>query len=215
MSSHHFVKDGQEPALIIANGQICSFEFLESLMQWSPLIVALDGAYLQLKEMEIKPDIVIGDMDSINHVEIDSDVQVIRDPNQENTDLEKAIEYLIKQGYKDINVVGAFGKRIDHSMNNFLLFCKYPNLNLVYLDDNFKAMMIKNTFKKYYNTGQIISLLPIGEVKCIESANLLYSLNNKTLSPEIQTGCSNEVAKNGMVTIIIEKGFLIIVEIFS
>ncbi len=44
MSSHHIVRDDQEPALIIANGEACSAELLGQLLEWSPLVIVLDSA---------------------------------------------------------------------------------------------------------------------------------------------------------------------------
>ena len=39
MSSHHIVRDDQEPALIIANGASCSNELLGQLLEWSPIVI--------------------------------------------------------------------------------------------------------------------------------------------------------------------------------
>jgi thiamine pyrophosphokinase len=214
MSSHHFVKEGQEPALIIANGAMCSFSLLEEMLQWSPYVVALDGAYDYLKSKDIKPDVVIGDFDSIGEPILDIDITVIKDTNQHNTDLEKAIDFLIAKGYTEMNVLGATGRREDHSLNNFLLLCKYSDINIVFLGDGFKAFLVKNYFSKYYKKGHIISLLPIGKVTGIFSENLLYPLNNSVLDPKKQTGCSNSVLDDGTVKIKIKKGFLIFIEIF-
>ena len=44
MSSHHIVRDDQEPALIIANGASCSNELMGQLLEWSPLVIVLDSA---------------------------------------------------------------------------------------------------------------------------------------------------------------------------
>lgn len=214
MSSHHFVKEGQEPALIIANGEMCSFSLLEEMLQWSPYVVALDGAYEYLKSKGIKPDVVIGDFDSISEPITDFDITLIKDFNQNNTDLEKALDFLIEKGYGEINVLGATGRREDHSLNNFLLLCKYSDINIVLLGDTFKAFLVKNNFSKYYKKDQIISLLPIGKVTGIFSENLLYQLNNSILDSETQTGCSNSVFDDGIVRIKIKKGFLIFIEIF-
>ncbi|HYG16495.1 MAG TPA: thiamine diphosphokinase, partial [Bacteroidia bacterium] len=41
MSSHHFVKEKQEPALIIANGEACSRELLGQLLEWQPTVMVL------------------------------------------------------------------------------------------------------------------------------------------------------------------------------
>lgn len=50
MSSHHIVRDNQEPALIIANGADCGDDLLQQLMEWSPYVLALDGAVHRLLE---------------------------------------------------------------------------------------------------------------------------------------------------------------------
>ena len=65
MSSHHIVRDDQEPALIIANGQSCSFELMGQLLEWSPVVMVLDGAIHRVLELGIKLDIVLGDFDKI------------------------------------------------------------------------------------------------------------------------------------------------------
>src|SRR6188768_1189225 len=98
MSSHHFVKEGQEPALIIANGEACSTELLGQLLEWSPLVMVLDGAVLRVLELHIKIDVVLGDFDhNINMQELlkeQQPVKIIHAPDQNKTDLHKGIEYL-------------------------------------------------------------------------------------------------------------------------
>ena len=63
MSSHHTVREKQEPALLIADG-IIAWNSLFELLEWSPTVVALDGAARRIMEQGIKVDWVIGDFDS-------------------------------------------------------------------------------------------------------------------------------------------------------
>ena len=63
MSSHHIVRDDQEPALIIANGAACQPELLGQLLEWSPLVVVLDSAMERVMELDIKVDVLLGDFD--------------------------------------------------------------------------------------------------------------------------------------------------------
>ena len=65
MSHHVVVRDDQEAALVVANGRACSPELLGQLLEWSPLVVALDGAFDRLMAMGVKVDVVLGDMDSV------------------------------------------------------------------------------------------------------------------------------------------------------
>ena len=63
MSSHHIVREKQEPALIIANGEACSFDLLGQLLEWSPFVVVLDQAIHRVIELGIKIDVLLGDFD--------------------------------------------------------------------------------------------------------------------------------------------------------
>ena len=63
MSSHHIVRDDQEPALIIANGASCNIELLGQLLEWSPLVIVLDSAMERVLELGIKVDVLLGDFD--------------------------------------------------------------------------------------------------------------------------------------------------------
>ena len=62
MSSHHIVKDKQEPALIIANGEECSQELMGQLLEWQPTVMVLDGALDRVLPLGIKVDIVLAVM---------------------------------------------------------------------------------------------------------------------------------------------------------
>jgi thiamine pyrophosphokinase len=61
LSSHHIVRDDQEPALIIANGSACNLELLGQL-EWSPLVIVLDWQWNVMK-LDIKVDVLLGDFD--------------------------------------------------------------------------------------------------------------------------------------------------------
>ena len=124
MSSHHFVRDKQEPALIIANGDECSNEVLNQLLEWNPFVLVLDGALDRVLMKGIKVDAVIGDFDSLNvnrlSVEDEQHINWIVIEDQDTTDLEKGIKYLLDNGHKAANIVWGTGKRLDHSHNNLL-----------------------------------------------------------------------------------------------
>jgi thiamine pyrophosphokinase len=212
MSSHHFVKEGQEPALIIANGQSCSYELLTQIMEWCPYVVALDGAYDRLCELNVFADLVIGDMDSLKTTTANKKTQIVQIDSQENTDLEKAIDYLIGKNYRDINVVWATGKRIDHTINNVVMLAKYPNFKIVLYDDYSKIFLAPKAFSKIYKKGDLISLIPIPSCGEITTNNLKHSLKNESLQLGKKSGTSNEVSNTGIVKISYKSGLLAIIE---
>lgn len=212
MSSHYLVTEDQEPALIIANGEECSMSLLQQMMAWSPFVVALDGAYNRLQRMGVKPQLVIGDFDSLQDYEPLPDVSYIKLEEQDTTDLEKALNWLEENDYKDVNVLWATGKRLDHTLNNLSILGMYPSLNVVLYDDHSKAYMIPNRFSKHFQKGEQLSLLPLGTVEGIATQNLKYPLDKEALTLGHRSGNSNEVLKDGLVEIAYEQGKLVLIE---
>lgn len=217
MSSHHIVRDDQEPALIIANGAACSQDLLDQLLEWSPYIVVLDQAIERVIALNIKVDVLIGDFDRDFNPTVYLDQQypleIIHSLDQETTDLEKALDFLLKKGIKAANVVWATGKRADHTFTNITTLVKYrDSMKIVILDDYSKIFRLPNTYKKWYTKDTILSLIPIGKAGRITTENLNYPLHQEDLELGIRTGSSNSVSADGIVSITYETGDLLLME---
>lgn len=217
MSSHHIVRDDQEPALIIANGASCNTELMGQLLEWSPFVVVLDSAIDRVIEMGIKVDVLLGDFDRDfnpdKYLESQFPLEIIHTPDQNKTDLEKAFDFLIERGHKAVNVIWATGKRADHTITNITNMVQYRNkLKVVILDDHSKIFVLPNKYEKWYPKDTTISLIPIGKVTGISTQNLFYPLHNEDLTLGIRTGSSNHVANDGIVTIEHQSGDLLLME---
>ncbi|MBP6074180.1 MAG: thiamine diphosphokinase [Flavobacterium sp.] len=217
MSSHHIVRDDQEPALIIANGAACSQELMGQLLEWSPRIIALDSAIERVADLGIKVDVVLGDFDRDFdpqfYLEKQYPLEIIHAPDQDKTDLEKAFEYLIEKGHKAVNVIWATGKRADHTFTNMTTIVQYRNqLKIVVLDDHSKVFLLPKKFDKWYTAKTTLSLIPVGKVSGISTQNLMYALHNETLELGYRTGTSNQVLADGIVTIEHQSGDLLLME---
>lgn len=217
MSSHHIVRDDQEPALIIANGAACSEELLGQLLEWSPLVIVLDSAIERVLELGIKVDVLLGDFDrgfdAAHYAEKQYPIEIVYRPDQNKTDLEKAFDYLIEKGHKAANVVWATGRRADHTVTNITNIVRYRDqLKIVILDDHSKVFLLPKRFEKWYTADTPISLIPIGHVSGIHSENLYYPLKDDSLTIGYRTGSSNHVAKDGIVVIEHSEGDLLMME---
>lgn len=217
MSSHHIVRDDQEPALIIANGAACQPELLGQLLEWSPLVVVLDSAIERVSALDIKIDVLLGDFDrDFNPEDYKTSqypLEIVHTPDQNKTDLEKALDYLIDRKIPAVNIVWATGRRADHTITNLTNIVRYRNLmKIVILDDHSKIFLLPNKFEKWYTAGTPISLIPIGVVTGIQSQNLVYPLRNDTLTMGYRTGSSNAVASDGLVIIEHTEGDLLLME---
>jgi thiamine pyrophosphokinase len=220
MSSHHIVREDQEPALIIANGAACSKELMGQLLEWSPLVIVLDSAIERVLELGIKVDVLLGDFDRgfdpEQYREVQYPLEIVYTPDQDKTDLEKAFDFLIDRGIPAVNVIWATGRRADHTITNVTNIVRYRDkLKIVVLDDHSKIFLLPQKFEKWYPAGTPISLIPIGKVLGIHSKNLKYELDNDELTIGYRTGSSNEVLNDGIVVIEHREGDLLMMECFD
>ncbi|MCY7352262.1 MAG: thiamine diphosphokinase [Cytophagaceae bacterium] len=218
MSSHHIVRENQEPALIIANGEACSAELLGQLLEWSPYVVVLDGAIHRVLDLGIKIDALLGDFDrqafdpeSIRQRQYPIDI--IHTPDQNKTDLEKAFDYLIERGHRAANVVWATGRRADHTITNLTNVVRYRDqLAITLADDHSRVFLLPRIFEKWYPAATPLSLIPVGTVTGISTKNLKYNLDDEALILGYRTGSSNEADHDGLVQIRYATGDLLLME---
>ncbi len=217
MSSHHIVRDEQEPALLIANGAECDPELLGQLLEWSPTVVVLDSAIWRVLDLDIKVDVLLGDFDR----DLDLDVvrarqypiEIIPAPDQNKTDLQKGIELLIERGYPAVNIVWATGRRADHTLSNLTDIVRYKDrIQIVIFDDHSKVFPLRGTFRKWYTEDTPISLIPVGVVEGVVTEGLSYNLHDETLTLGYRTSSSNSAAEDGFVTVSARTGDLLIME---
>ncbi len=217
MSSHHIVREKQEPALLIANGESCHPELLGQLLEWSPYVVVLDQAILRVMDMGLKADVLLGDFDRDLDVEAiraaQYPIEVVATPDQNKTDLEKGIDFLIERGFPAVNIVWATGRRMDHTITNLTNIVRFKSKIKVTLIDDYSVIYpLVGRFEKWYAKGTPISLIPVGTVTGIETEGLLYNLYNESLTIGYRTGSSNEAADDGFVRITTQTGDLLLME---
>lgn len=99
MSSHHIVKEFQEPALYFDSVDLINFDDVSGLLEWSPFIIANDGSYEKLLSWGIKIDLLI------SHVEGENlQFKVLTSDNKESN-LKSALSYLVEHQHTAVNIV--------------------------------------------------------------------------------------------------------------
>jgi thiamine pyrophosphokinase len=217
MSSHHIIREGQEPALIIANGESCSNELLGQLLEWSPFVVVLDGAINRVLELGIKIDVLLGDFDSKNHaveqIQAQQKIEIVHTPDQNKTDLQKGIEFLIARNFDAVNIIWATGRRADHNLSNITDIVRYKQqINIVLHDDYSKIFQLPKRYQKWYVKDTVLSLMPVGVVSGVTTQGLSYNLQNDVLTIGYRTSSSNSAAQDGLVIIEHTEGDLLMME---
>ena len=113
--------------LVVANGELPGDRETLRLLQEAPHIVVCDGALRRYLELTTrKPDAVVGDGDSVNEEELKrAGVPFTKIADQETNDLTKGVAFAFDKGWKRIAIIGATGRREDHSVGNIFLLPEY------------------------------------------------------------------------------------------
>ena len=192
-------------AFILLNGSEPAS--LPDLSQYE-IVCAIDGAYNYFEAKNIIPDLVTGDFDSINT--IPTTVEVIKTPNQEFTDFEKALQILKQRGYSHIDVYGASGKEHDHFLGNISTALQWKlGLTISFFDDFGKYFFIEESILITDVKGRNISLIPVPIANGITTKGLLYPLDNETLTFGERIGARNKASEEN-VLISFDNGDLLI-----
>lgn len=173
-------------------------------------ILAVDGAYNYLIKNNIKPDFIIGDLDSVNKKKISKKIDIINIQNQNITDFEKSLQFIFSKKFFNVDVWGASGKSQDHFLGNLYCALKYKNkLSLIFYDKYSIYFFAKKKTIFYCLKGKKISLFPFSNVYDIITKGLKYPLVNENLSIDLRIGIRNFAIDN-FVEIIFKKGALLI-----
>ena len=118
-------------AVILANGDYPSHQLPLHILHNAKYVVCCDGGADTYIEKGYVPDAIVGDGDSLSVENIERFSNIIHCvPDQETNDQTKAINFLISKGYKTIAIVGATGKREDHTIGNISLLSDYKRMGI-------------------------------------------------------------------------------------
>ncbi len=162
-------------------------------------LVAADGGALPLLRLGRAPDIVIGDMDSLDDAALrelaarGAELRRFR-RDKDETDLELALLYAAAAGASAIDVIGALGGRWDHTLANVALLA-LPELagrRVRLLADGQTLLLVRDTAAIEGQRGDTVSLIPLaGPAHGITTQGLQYPLDDATLGFERARGISN------------------------
>lgn len=113
-------------AVIVANGDFPSAAMPLQILQRAKIVVCCDGGADEYIAKGFVPDIIIGDGDSLSAENKERFADIIHyDADQETNDQTKAVQFLLSKGLRNIAIVGATGKRDDHTLGNIALLAEY------------------------------------------------------------------------------------------
>ncbi len=219
-------------AIVVADGETPPPEALDRAWPgWADgvdLVVAADGGASGARSLGLAPDLLVGDMDSLDAAELErfraaGVAGEIAPVAKDESDTELALLAALARGADSIVVVGAFGgPRLDHALANIGLLAlhglEHREVELIDERTRVRALLAPDSIGGPATralpgpAGGLVSLLVLGGVaEGITTRGLRYPLDDEPLAAGPARGLSNvRVAADAAVTL--RRGLLLIVE---
>lgn len=193
-------------ALIIAAGSDYCLDATRFPLRATAAIVCADGGIVACRALGLRPDFLIGDLDSAPAELVtwagDVGALVLRHPSaKDQTDLELALEKAIELGARRLAVTGATGGRIDHTLANIDVLMSFARRvesvvaveswgELTFLAGAGREAVIRGV------VGDTVSLVPrCGDALGVTTAGLHYRLFHEDLRYGSSRGVSNQMSE--------------------
>lgn len=159
-------------------------------------VICADGAYNYIKNI-LKPDLLVGDFDSIHGKDLPKEVETISFPvKKDYTDGQLAVRIAAERGAKTLRIYGALGGRPDQVMVNYSLLKLAANLGIeahIISDDYTIYFLCNQEFCGNAETGKIISVVPYGDsIHILSTEGLMYEANDLSVDNALIISVSNQ-----------------------
>lgn len=170
--------------VVVADGTFPQHKIPIKYLKNAKRIVCCDGSAQSLILSGIQPDAIVGDMDSLSEDLANRFAdRLYLDKSQDTNDLTKAVTWCHDMGYNDLVIVGATGKREDHTLGNISLLAEYVrNLNVIMVTDTGILQPFLKSFAVSSFPGQQVSIFSIDPETEVTSHGLRYPLKRTKIT---------------------------------
>jgi len=180
-------------------------------------VIAADGGLRALESIGIRPDLLIGDLDSLGSYPLPDGVPLEKHPvEKDDTDTGIALAQGYAMGYRDFALYGCGGGRTDHLLANFQSMCRYSKLGctirLIAKDYDAYALSSGSMILPEREPGTTVSIFCHGnKAEGVTLCGLYYPLDNSTLTCDHPLGVSNQHTESP-AEISVQNGTLLILQ---
>ena len=156
------------------------------------LVIAADGGLRHTQTLGIRPDVILGDFDSLGYVPDDSQVYPVE---KDDTDAMLAVRVGLERGCDFFLFYGAMdGPRLDHTVANFQTLgylATHGARGALIGRDYIATVLHEETIEFSEAAAGILSLFCLGASAEVTIEGLKYGLDHGTLTPDFPLGVSN------------------------
>ncbi len=205
--------------IIIANGKPPKKKTVDYFVKKGfSTIICADGGANAAKKLNIIPDFIIGDFDSIlpQVVKYYKGRSIfINYKRQNDTDVEKCLKFAIKKKYDEVVLLGVTGDRLDHTICNLGIVIKFYNrIKIILAAENSILIPANMPISLRSIVGETISIYAFNDKTEITSYGLKYKLINSVLPFGKKESTSN-VAITEKVKLDVRNGIIFIIRDFN
>lgn len=181
-------------------------------------VVAADGGLERCLELGLRPDVVVGDFDSVPPELLETaahdGVEVVRHPARKDaTDLELALDEGVDRGATRIVVVASSAGRLDHLLSSLLLLAenRYAGIELDAVVGEACIHVVRGERSITGSPGELVTLLALGgPAEGVTTSGLEYPLLGETLEPGSSRGVSN-VFTGATAHVVVADGVVLVI----
>lgn len=147
--------------VIVGNGEFPTTPLTLKILKEATTVILCDGAANSYIKTGRNFDVIIGDGDSVStEVKQNYASKIIINSDQETNDQTKAINFLYSKGITEVSIIGATGKREDHSLGNISLLIDYmqQGINAKIFTDYGVFIPVTGNAKVLVNPKQKVSI---------------------------------------------------------
>ncbi|MBB3151629.1 thiamine pyrophosphokinase [Paenibacillus endophyticus] len=208
-----------QPRIVICTGGQLGPFALEHI-DTADLLIGADSGARFLVNHGYRPDISIGDFDSVSEQELlairsSSSQTIACDPiDKDYTDTEMAMRLALDLQPREIILIGALGTRFDHSLANvhLLALASEAQVPASIIDNHNKITLLTDTAFISHHGYPNVSLLPLSlKVTGITLTGFQYPLDDASLTIGQSLGISNVLlSESGRIAI--ASGLLLVIQ---
>ena len=173
--------------LIVANGAPLDPDKARQIASRADIIIAADGGARYCQEINLVPDFILGDFDSLpdNTENTFPLAQLLHRPQQDFTDLQKALDFSLKMNPQKLTVINSQGFRTDHAAVNLLIFQVFsqPQILEIYDDHGFMQILRPGDHEFKCQPDQTISLFSLQPISNLSLDGFLFPVRKKSFEP--------------------------------
>ncbi len=179
------------PHALFGNGPSPTHPIVKDRLKSINTFFCVDGGADKLITIGYTPDVILGDLDSINEEKRIYNSAIVHLEDQSKNDLEKSMSWCVNQGIERLELFGFSNGRDDHHLASLFIMKDFSNkVKMKMYTDNSIIFCINEHSTFSSKANQIVSIFTFNKKTIITTTGLKYKLKNSPLTSPSQ-GISN------------------------